>query len=161
MLVALTFAVSALAADAPGNPLAPLDFLVGSCWVGEFPNGGGTDTHCFEPVYGGKFVRDRHVVRGKGPDYLGETIYGWDPRQQRIVFWYWSSAGVIEQGSVSPSADGLDFPEHRLTEPKELLMRTHWKRIDADHYETLNERKDGEAWRLEWKVAYRRTPAGK
>ena len=152
------FFATALAAapNAPENPLQPLDFLVGSCWSGEFQNNGGTDTHCFTSVYGGKFVRDTHVVKSKRPDYSGESIYGWDPKQKHIVFWYWSSDGDIEQGTVEAAPDGLNFPEHHLTQPQDLTFRTHWHRIDADHYEAVNERKDGAAWKTEWKIEYRR-----
>ena len=50
--------------------LKPFAFLVGSCWTGTFPNGTSTDTHCFEPVYGGLFIRDRHVVRGARTPYV-------------------------------------------------------------------------------------------
>ena len=149
-------AFTATPVDKPANPLQPLDFLVGSCWAGDFPNGMGRDTHCFEPVYGGKFVRDRHELHGKGPDYAGESVYAWDPKQQHIVFWYWSSDGDIDQGSVEPVADGLNFPERHLTRPKDLIMRTHWHRIDADRYEAINERKNGDTWQTEWKVEYRR-----
>src|SRR5450432_1952783 len=154
-------AFTATPVDKPANPLQPLDFLVGSCWAGDFPNGMGRDTHCFEPVYAGKFVRDRHVLHGKGPDYAGESVYAWDPKQQHIVFWYWSSDGDIDQGSVEPVADGLNFPERHLTQPKDLIMRTHWHRIDADRYEAINERKNGDTWQTEWKVEYQRVPKSK
>ena len=32
------------------------------CFVGPLPGSEGTDRHCFESVYGGQHVRDRHVV---------------------------------------------------------------------------------------------------
>jgi hypothetical protein len=163
MLSAIVLAASMGAADVPKteNHLQALDFLVGSCWAGDFPGGRGVDTHCFSSVYGGKFVRDTHVLHGKGPDYAGESIYGWDPAKQHIVFWYWSSDGDIEQGTANPSPEGLDFPEHHLTEPQDLTFRTHWRRIDADHYQAVNERKDGDAWKTEWKIDYHRTKAHK
>jgi len=153
----LLVAALAAAPAAPARHLQPLDFLIGSCWAGDFPGGRGVDTHCFASVYGGKFVRDTHVLRGKGAEYAGESIYGWDPKQERIVFWYWSSDGDIENGSVVPSSDGLDFPEHHLTEPKDLTFRTHWRRLDANRYEAVNERKEGDGWKTEWKIEYRRT----
>ena len=156
--------LSALSLDATPEkkPLEPLQFLVGHCWSGDLPNGGGRDTHCFELVYGGRFVHDKHVVHGKGPDYLGETIYAFDPKQQRIVFWYWSNAGVIESGPVEPTNDGLNFPEHHLTQPNDLTYRTHWTRIGDDRYEALNERKTADGtWQVEWKVEYIRSHAEK
>ena len=61
-------------AEAPPAPYQPLAFLVGHCWKGTFPDGKATDEHCFSWIYGGKFVRDEHVVhRGAGhADGLGE-----------------------------------------------------------------------------------------
>jgi hypothetical protein len=32
-------------------------------WRGAFPDGKATDERCFSWIYGGKFVRDEHVVR--------------------------------------------------------------------------------------------------
>jgi len=155
LLLSISVATAAAAPVSP-NPLQPLAFLAGSCWAGDFPNGVGVDTHCFEWVYDGKFVRDRHVLRGKKPDYSGETIYAWMPEQKQIAFWYWSSDGDIEQGVVQPVADGLEFPEHHLVAPKEMTMRARWRRLDADRYETIEEQKDGGEWKTMWKVEYRR-----
>jgi len=59
---------------APKDPLQPLQFLVGHCWAGDLPREMGRDTHCFEAMYGSHFIRDKHVVHGKNPDYLGETL---------------------------------------------------------------------------------------
>jgi len=148
-------ALGAAPATAAKDPLQPLQFLVGHCWAGDLPREMGRDTHCFEAMYGSHFVRDKHVVRGKNPDYLGETVYAFDPKQQHIVFWYWSSDGDMESGIVEPVADGLNFPEHHLTKPTDLTMRTHWKRIGEDRYEALTERKTGDGpWQLAWKVEY-------
>ena len=142
---------------APKDPLQPLQFLVGHCWAGDLPREMGRDTHCFEAMYGSHFIRDKHVVHGKNPDYLGETIYAFDPKQQRIVFSYWSSDGDMDSGSVEPVANGLNFPERHPTKPKDLIMRTRWKRVGVDHYEALNERKTGDGpWQAEWKVEYAR-----
>jgi hypothetical protein len=154
-VISLQAALQAAPAPETADHLQPLQFLVGHCWAGAFPNNGGTDTHCFEPMFGGKFIRDKHVVHSKGPDYLGESIYAFDPKQQRIVFWYWSSAGVIDGGDVQAVADGLNFPERHMTEPKDVTTRTHWKRTGEDRYEAVNEGKTADGtWRTEWKIEY-------
>ena len=63
----------------PATAYQPLAFLVGHCWKGTFPDGRSTDEHCFSWIYGGKFVRDEHVVHRTGqPDGFGESIYLWD-----------------------------------------------------------------------------------
>lgn len=159
LLALVSLAAPATAAE---DSLQPLRFLVGHCWAGEFPNGGGKDTHCFEAMFGSRFVRDRHVLHGKGPDYLGESIFAFDPTQREIVFWYWSSDGDMENGTVMPVVDGLNFPEHRLKQPSERVFRTHWKWIGADRYEALNERKNADgSWQTEWKIEYARVPDSK
>lgn len=155
LMLLSALSLDAAPAEAPNNPLQPLQFLVGHCWAGDFPNGMGKDTHCFEPMYGGKFIRDKHVLHGKQGDYLGETTYAFDPRQKQIVYWYFSSDGDIDSSSVLPVADGFDFPERHLTQPQDVTMRTHWKRNGDDRYEAINERKTGNgAWQVEWKVEY-------
>ena len=106
-------------------------------------------------------ARSRARAARQGPDYGGESIYAWDPKQQHIVFWYWSSDGDIDQGSVEPVADGLNFPEHHLTQPQDVTMRTHWHLLGADRYEAVNERKNGDAWQTDWKIEYRRVPKSK
>jgi len=68
-----TLLAAALAAQAPAPApgvrpgLEPLGFLVGHCWRGIFPDSGEQDTHCFDAVYGGQHVRDRHEVTGGAP----------------------------------------------------------------------------------------------
>src|SRR5262245_15982451 len=81
----------AQAADAPSAPLAPLAFLAGYCWDGAFADGKRTDKHCYQWVYGGKFLRDRHVVSGGKEPYQGETLYFWDSETQKIAYIYFNS----------------------------------------------------------------------
>ena len=69
------------------DPYRPLAFLVGHCWKGAFANGNDTDEHCFSWIYGGKFVRDEHVVHRDGrPDAFGESIYMWDSAAGRLEY---------------------------------------------------------------------------
>jgi hypothetical protein len=99
---------------------------------------------------------------GKQGDYLGETTYGFDPRAKQIVYWYISSDGDIDSSSVLPVADGFDFPERHLTQPQDLTMRTHWKRVGGDRYIAVNEKKTGDGtWQTEWKIEYVRVKGAK
>jgi hypothetical protein len=85
---ALGAAAAAAGADAPVAGYEPLAYLVGHCWRGSFPGSTVSDEHCFSWVYGGKFVRDQHVVHhGDGkPDELGESIYVWDAATRRLEY---------------------------------------------------------------------------
>ena len=69
-----------------------------------------TDEHCFEWVYERKFIRDRHVVRNGQAPYAGETLYGWDPKEKRLAYWYWNSDGEMLVGAVEYRADSIVFP---------------------------------------------------
>jgi hypothetical protein len=63
---------------------------------------------------------------------------------------------------VLPVADGFDFPERHLTQPQDLTMRTHWKRVGDDRYVAVNEKKTGDGtWQTEWKIEYVRVKSAK
>ncbi len=145
-------------APAP-DPLQPLGFLVGHCWAGDFAHGMGRDTHCFEPMFGGKFIRDRHVLHGKHGDYRGETIYGYDAAKKQIIYWYFSSDGDIDNSSVLPVAQGFLFPERQMPQAPNMTMRTRWNRSGDDRYVAINERKGSDGhWQTLWSVEYVRQP---
>ena len=59
LIVALLVPMAARAE--PSAHFAPQAFLAGSCWRGTFPDGKRTDEHCYEWVYAGQFLRDRHT----------------------------------------------------------------------------------------------------
>ena len=82
--------------EVPMSAYQPLAFLVGHCWRGTFPAGRATDEHCFSWIYGGRFVRDEHVVHRAGrPDDFGESIYLWDSTSGQLQYLYIESAGGL------------------------------------------------------------------
>src|SRR5215469_3544602 len=102
----------ATAAPAASDPYQPLAFLIGHCWKGAFAGDARTtDEHCFSRIYGGKFVRDEHVVHREGrPDAFGESIYTWDPASGRLEYLYIESAGGFLRGTVTAEEGALVFP---------------------------------------------------
>jgi hypothetical protein len=91
----------------PVGQLAIFSPLVGREWVADFPGNKVTDTQRFEWVLGAKFLRNIHHVRAGGKVvYEGETIYAWDQRAQRIVWWYWNSTGGYVTGTIVFREDG-------------------------------------------------------
>lgn len=119
--------------------LEPLRFLLGHCWRGEFANGA-VDTHCFESVYGGQHVRDRHEVTGKGAPYRGETLYSWDPAAKRVGYTYWNSSGGVSRGSMAAKGEGLDFGDETYVgaDGRKMTISTMWRKVGADAYETVS-----------------------
>ena len=99
--------LGALASAARRPELAAFERLAGHCWAGKSPDGK-PDTHCFEPVFGGALLRDRHEVPAS-PPYRGETIYHWDRATRRIDYTYWDSLGDVYRGSAHPVEGGVDF----------------------------------------------------
>jgi hypothetical protein len=143
------------------NELRPLEFLVGSCWTGTFPDGQQTDTHCFESVFDGQFIRDRHTVRGGKAPYAGETLYAWDSRQKKVIYTYWASDGAISTGVMEITESGeLVFPEE-YSGASQLRIENVWTRRTADSYDVrVAQQKDGQ-WREMWRMTLRRVDAAK
>lgn len=138
-------ALRARFAKSPATPpplraeLEPLRFLIGHCWRGEFSNGA-VDTHCFESVYGGQHVRDRHEVKGPGPLYRGETVYSWDGSARRVGYTYWNSSGGVSRGTMAPKGEELDFGDetHTGADGRKTTISTRWRKVGADAYEAVS-----------------------
>ena len=149
---------SGLAAQsAPSRPdFAPLEFLVGSCWLGAFPDGKKSDEHCFEWVYDRKFIRDRHIVRGGPAVYQGETIYGLDPTTKQLSFWYWSSDGLVTVGRVEYTPEGIVFPERYTTAKGVVELKAVWSRVGSDGYRVWQAQRADSAWKTLWTMDLKR-----
>ncbi len=135
----MTLMAAALAAQTPAlrSGLEPLGFLVGHCWQGRFPTGE-VDTHCFEPVFGGQHVRDRHEVTGGRRPYKGETIYSWDGAANVVTYTYWNTSGGVSRGTMRAEADRLQFGDesYRGADGGEISIATNWRRLSDDSYES-------------------------
>ena len=132
MLVGLLVAAQVIASPVTLVPFKP---FVGSCWRASF-GATTTDTHCFEPMYGGAHVRDRHEVKDKGKIvYAGETIYSADG--PNLVFVYVNSMGGVGLGKVGSTEKSLGFTGTMRPAPDqpEQDIDSEWRVVDADHYE--------------------------
>ena len=141
----------ALAAAASAPPpmaqaaLQPWSDFVGQCWSGPAPGSKAVDTHCFESVYGGQHVRDRHEVKvGDKTVYAGETLYSVDG--DAVTFVYWNSMGGVGRGKVSASGPELSFIGAMKATPagKSESFTATWRKLDGA-YEVAD---DGRSKRL-------------
>ena len=154
-------AAAALAADAPAAlrpALEPLRFLVGHCWRGRFATGE-VDTHCFDRVYDGEHVRDRHeVVGGDGRVYRGETLYS-AGGAGAAQYTYWNSEGGVSRGTMRAEADRLVFGDesYRAPDGREIRISTYWRRVGDNAYEAVTVSQGGGA--LPRNVRYDRVAA--
>lgn len=162
---AQAFAASALAALLAGATpgagaadarveaaLAPLGFLAGHCWVTQIGEGE-TDTHCYEWMNGGQQLRDRHVVRGKNPDYFGESVYAYNGERRRVEYRYWNSLGGLSDGYVEAEADGrLRFLDDRYVGPDGTVyvFASEMSRPGDGEYRIASRFKEGDSWKAMW-----------
>lgn len=139
--LALAGYTGAARAAAPAPGYGALAFLVGHCWRGVFPEGKATDEHCFSWIYGGKFVRDEHVVRRSGEaDAFGESIYLWNAASGQLEYLYIESAGGFSRGTVSGENDALVFPPTTYTEKGQTqIYRSRWQRSGDSAYDVMTE----------------------
>ena len=142
MLISIAALALAAAQPAPqppplevrlSRPFEGMEFLIGHCWRGEL-RAGIHDTHCFERVYGTRFIRDRHEVTG---GYAGETLYNWNVMEGRAEYTYWNSAGGISRGTMRERGDVLDFGDevYRAGSGSETRISTTWRQLDERSYE--------------------------
>jgi copper(I)-binding protein len=135
-----------------------LSFLAGSCWRGTLPDGRQTDTHCFSPIYGGRFMVDRHVVAGAPTPYSGETLYRLQVMERRVAYSYRASDGSHSTGTALPARNGVAFPaeSHRGEDGAEMVIRSSWTRDGDNAYVALSERRQGRRWREMWRMRFER-----
>jgi hypothetical protein len=118
-------------------PLKPLSSFVGHCWRGDAPGGAGTDTHCFDTLYNGRHVRDRHEVTVDGKTvYAGETLYS--AEGGGISFTYWNSLGGVGHGKAQATGAEIDFSGEMREDPTTAPTPMHatW-RILKSGYEVI------------------------
>lgn len=134
MIASMFILAAATATPIAQPPLQPWAALVGHCWVGDAPGNSGTDRHCFESVYGGQHVRDRHVVTvGNREIYAGESIYS--AKGPQIVFTYWNSLGGLGTGTTVVTGDEWRFNGtiHATATDPEQPMTAVWKMVPGGY----------------------------
>ena len=116
-MIALLLAAAASSQPALAQAaLQPWQSFVGQCWSGPAPGGKAVDVHCFESVYGGQHVRDRHEVKvGDKVVYAGETLYSVEG--DAVTFTYWNSLGGVGRGKASANGAELSFSGEMRGEP--------------------------------------------
>jgi hypothetical protein len=114
--------------------LEPWSYLVGRCWNGPAPGNGGEDKHCFESVFGGQHVRDRHAVTAGGRVvYAGESIYS--SQGPKVVFTYWNSLGGVGTGEAVFGSGEWRFAGaiHPTSTSAEEPMTAVWRKVEGGY----------------------------
>jgi hypothetical protein len=152
--VLLAFAFAATAVHGAGPPVTGLGWLrdlAGHCWRGEQANGALADTQCYDLQFG-RHLRGTIEIAGaagEAPRLLGDSVWSWDPAKQRITVVTWSASAPV--GVIEAVIDG-DLVRFAFG-PN---ARSYWQRTGPDSFAVVRESRDGDGWREERRVNYRR-----
>lgn len=155
---------AAAAADTPPAAAGyePLAFLVGHCWSGAATGSKVSDEHCFSWVYGGKFVRDVHVLTGAGGEVTGrgESVCVWNSTTRQLEYLYIESDGGFSRGALTAEGTTLVFPPtHYVEDGKEQVYRSRWERAGEDAYDVVTEFQGKGGWVPGFRVHMQKVPA--
>ena len=165
-IAATAIALSSFAAAArasgdvePIDALKPLAFLAGHCWKGTFADGKRTDEHCFAWMYGGRMLRDTHIVRAPGkPDAVGESTYYLNSAANHVEFLYVENGGGFSRGTVESLPEALIFPDTQfISDGEALVYRARWAPQGGDAYEAWSEAQTADGWQTMFKLVMKRT----
>lgn len=161
--------LTALLLCAPAALAGPLDGfgwfadLAGACWTGEVPDGKTQHSQCYTSQFD-RFLRgtavlwtERDGVREE--QFSGDSLFALDEPSGRIVYYIWGSNGSHSRHEAYYTGDELLFPVARRDDPAVTSYRSAWRRIDADTFEVRREVPDGDGWRTEFSVLYKRAGA--
>lgn len=137
--------------------------VVGHCWSGLLPDGSTRHTHCYTAQFG-TFIRGTSTLTRNGegersPLFEGDSMFAWDATKARIVYYLWASDGSHRQLEAQVLGEELAFPVPSRADPTKVAYRSVWRLADAESIEVRRERPDGDTWRTEFRVLYRRSPA--
>lgn len=114
MLVLWILGATSAHAVEPDPHLAPLAPFVGKTWRGEFVQADSgqpaVDVARWEWALNGKAVRILHSIDDGA--YGGESLVLWDPEDERIVYFYFTTEGFYTTGTMA-IADGV-FTSHEI-----------------------------------------------
>lgn len=151
------------AASAAGDPnLAGFGWLAqlaGACWRGEHPDGRTSDVQCFTTQYDRVLratIRITIAPPGRPPaTFEGDSVFAVEPSKDHVVYTQWGSNGKYGTGVMVAEGERLRF-QNRLPDGAESSLRHVWQRIDADSFRVTRERRDGDTWKEQFSVEYRR-----
>ena len=92
-------------ADSPSivERLGEFEVILGKTWIGTFANATAEnpveDVLRWELTLGGKAIRATHSVNDGA--YAGETLVYWDAEQEKLVFWYVTTADFYTVGTLT------------------------------------------------------------
>ena len=149
----LVLAISPMAQsqDPKAAELGWLRDLAGHCWQGMQADGAVADTQCYSLQFG-RYLRGTIEIpgtEGEPPKLRGDSVWSWDAAKQKVTVVTWASAGAL-------GISDAEFEGDRVRFSFGPGVRSYWQRTGPDSFVVVRERRDGEGWREERRVNYRR-----
>lgn len=135
--------------------------VVGSCWVGTFPDGKTQHSHCYTTQFD-QFIRGTATLSGehngkREEQFHGDSVFAWNEKDRRIEYYIWGSDGNHSRLEAYYIDDELVFPVNSRQEPSKVAFRSVWRRVDASSIEVRREVPEGQGWKTELTIRYRRS----
>ena len=134
--------------------------LAGACWRGDHPDGKTHDTQCYGWQYD-RYLRGTVQLAGVKADGSawaldGDSVYQWIVADGWIRCASWSNTGDLQQAEAYFEGESLVFPDVKSRD-EEPITRSVWRKVDADSFEVLREKRGAGGWETDFTVTYRRT----
>jgi hypothetical protein len=156
----LTLSLSVAAATAPLVKFGWFADVVDACWVGTFPDGKTRHSHCYTSQFD-QFIRGTATLSGEhdgqvADRFHGDSLFAWNDKKKRIEYYIWGSDGSYSRHYAYYSGDELVFPVEDRNDPAKVAFRSVWRRVDPSSIEVRREVPEGEGWKTELTVLYRK-----
>ena len=103
ILLTLIVTAGPLHAGEPNEHLLPLAPMVGKTWRGEFTNSTperpAIDVQRWDWALGGQAIRIQHSLNDGA--YAGESMVVYDAARERIIYFYFTTAGFYTTGTIA------------------------------------------------------------
>lgn len=134
--------------------------LLDACWEGRFPDGETVHRQCYRSQYG-HFMRGtaelgKDAGAGLEVQFEGDSIFAWNAAAGAIDYSIWGANGSYSHHRAHYVGDELHFPIASKEDADRVAYRSVWRQIDADRFEVRREVPDGDGWKVELRVEYRR-----
>lgn len=163
LCAALLLPLEARAAE-PNAHLAPMAPYVGKTWRGEFtestPENPVVDVQRWEWALNGQAIRIMHSVNDGA--YGGESMILWDRERERLIYFYFTTAGFYTTGTMAYD-DGafVSYEEVTGSDDGTTAVRSTSVLLEDGRFHTKAEYQRGDAWVPGHEITYTEDPTAK
>ena len=163
-MLGVAFWTEAVPAATPNEHLAPLAAHVGKIWRGEFtdstPENPVVDVQRWEWALSGQAIRIQHSINDGA--YGGESMLMWDRERERLVYFYFTTAGFYTTGTmVYDDGAFVSYEEVTGSQDGTTAVRSTSIVLDDGRMHTQSEYLQGGEWVPGHEIYYVEDPEAK